>query len=457
MMLSGMILMRGEKSISILADILLDESIKVVLPNWIEAAKDLITYTLSSNSDSTKLPLNVLLPLQDKLIDFVQYGPTEYEITNKLQGEGLSNEWVVEVSLIKMILEMHDPRHYFCDLSEERSTSQVIWTQDSHVLRGTTIQMDFISIKSLKNTLVGGTEWLPRKMTEEVSEDKTGGRRGFVTSEATNDSKNNVRITTDSENASGEYTDSTSDDEMPGMIITTTKMKRAENMKSDKVDHSDPYSNEDQSESSSDESFDLDGVVKLRVKLDEQEAKLHSLRQKISYLDSAGDELEQGEEKITSMIHEVINQRDILNIPSRDGLEKAKVLLRRICELEDRVLCREVEVGQLKNNVSFFQLEASNHSGSRRLEKELSSDEHDSEDEISEPLNGDQDKSRGHQNEGIRTHDTDIESMASGHVVNLNQIEALNAGDESTAGNSTMYNSSIDGYSTGFSDGITRD
>mmetsp|Transcript_16090 Transcript_16090/g.37296 ORF Transcript_16090/g.37296 Transcript_16090/m.37296 type:complete len:1699 (+) Transcript_16090:225-5321(+) len=468
MMLSGMILMRGDKSIPILVDVLLDNTIKVVLPSWIEAAKDLISYIFSSNSDSANPILQVLLPVQDRLLEFVQYGPTENKATDKLRSDGLSNEWVVELSLIKMILEMHDPRHYFCDLSKERATSQVMWTKKSNVLNRAENRIDFVSIETLKDRIWRYGQRVSQKMTKENEVYSHRVLKGnFVPSDTTNEiNTNRDRNTAESDYSSDAFTDATSDDEMPGMIITTAKMMDSDIVKSDVLDHlgdCDSYSNGEQQYSSQDDSFNLDSVVELRLKLDQQEAKLYSLRQKISYLDNAGDELEQGEEKITNMINEIINQKDILHIPSRDGLKKAKALLLRICELEDRVLCREIEVGQLKNDVSFFELEASNHNQteSGRIDEKLSFSSHQeethSQDEISGPLNEGQDEILERVNEVIRTHDTDIESMASDQNFDLNQVTVLNGvNDDSTAGNSTMYNSSIDGYSAGFSAGLSR-
>lgn len=440
MMLSGMILMRGEKAISILVDVLLDDKIKLVLPHWIEAAKDLIGYTLTPNGYSTKPPLEGLLPLRQKLINFVNYGPTKNEAIQEFQSGGLSNEWVVEVSLIKMIIEMHDQRHYFCDLSQERATTQVLWTHESDIVNDTLNQFDFKSPKTLKNILYGNKEsHCPNALH---TNDTSGDNRGYEER--------------DSDYSSGEYTDSTSEDERPGMIITTTKMGNSEilnsDVSSDRARDSDSsYSQREESAAfqSNDDSFNLDSVVKLRVKLDEQEAKLHSLRQKVSYIDTTEDELEQREEKITSMIDEIVNQKDTLESPSKDGLEKAKALLLRICELEDRVLCREVEVGQLKNDVSFFQLEASGRTESRRLDDvSLSSSDLGaarSTDETSDP-----------REEEMPARDDDIKSVESPHALNLNQVSGLIDEDDSTVGNSTMYNSSIDGYSTGYSAGMSR-
>jgi hypothetical protein len=108
-----------------------------------------------------------------------------------------------------------------------------------------------------------------------------------------------------------------------------------------------------------DDDLDLDDVLKLRILLDEQEAKLEFLREKVENVEVAEKELMEQEERIGDMLDAVNNQKDtLLEDPSKRGLSKARKLLLRICELEERVLCREVEVGQLKNDITCFELEA---------------------------------------------------------------------------------------------------
>ena len=108
-----------------------------------------------------------------------------------------------------------------------------------------------------------------------------------------------------------------------------------------------------------DDSLDLDDALKLRIQLDEQEAKIDFLRDKILDLEHAENELVKQEERIGEMIGEIINSKDnIIQNPSKTGLSKARALLLRICDLEERVLCREVEVGQLKNDITLFELGA---------------------------------------------------------------------------------------------------
>ena len=107
----------------------------------------------------------------------------------------------------------------------------------------------------------------------------------------------------------------------------------------------------------------------------------------------------------------------------------------------------EVEVGQLKNDVTVFQLEASDRTNSRRA-TEYSSSTHSGVGRSSHESVPPQTPPR----------DEDINSIESGPAVNLNRILGVPEDDESTVGNSTMYDSSIDGYSAvgGYSEGMLR-
>ena len=418
MMLSGMISMRGEKAVSILANVLLDANINLVLPNWIEAAKDLIGFIVAPRNDFAAARLQGLLPLQEDLIKFVEHGSTKKGVVEKFPGSGASDDWVVEISLIKMILEIRDPKHYFCGLSKQQATTQVLWTLESDIVD----EIHHIDFESPKNLTV-----LLDKIPSPIA---------LLDNE------------TCSEYSSGVFTDEYSFNEMPRTITTkTAKVSEIEKSGLESVVDSASYSREESEQASSvDESFDIAGVEKLRVELDEQEAKLLDLRQKITSLDAEGAELTQREEKIGNMIDEISSQKEDLEKPSRDGLEKAKALLLRICELEDRVLCREVEVGQLKNDVTVFQLEASDRTDSRRLDENDSTSNHS---DVA-PNVDEQDVPKA-----PSSRDEDIVSVESGPQVNLNRV--LGVGDEeSSAGNSTMYDSSIDGYSEGYSTGMLR-
>jgi hypothetical protein len=83
------------------------------------------------------------------------------------------------------------------------------------------------------------------------------------------------------------------------------------------------------------------------------------LREKISAIQEAELDLLKQEERVGEMISRINNENDnLFESPTNQGLSNARSLLIRICELEDRVLCKEVEMGQLNNAISCFYLQA---------------------------------------------------------------------------------------------------
>lgn len=77
LMVTGMILMRGEKSLSVLANVLVNDRITMVQDHWIEVAKDLVGCHFSPQTDWTPSFLNDLRPSRSKLVDFIERGVSE--------------------------------------------------------------------------------------------------------------------------------------------------------------------------------------------------------------------------------------------------------------------------------------------------------------------------------------------------------------------------------------------
>ena len=125
-----------------------------------------------------------------------------------------------------------------------------------------------------------------------------------------------------------------------------------------------------------DETLGLDDVLQLRILLDEQEAKLDFLREKINIIHEAGGDLLEQEEKVGAMINEINNEKEsLIESPTNKGLSKARNLLLRISDLENRVLCKEVEVGQMTNRITFLELQAKEDIFDYMEESELSDTE----------------------------------------------------------------------------------
>jgi len=383
LMICGMILMRGDKALSVIANVILNENVQLVQDHWIDAARDLVGYLYSPQTEWTPSFLNDLRPLRAKLVEFVEQGASEN--APSISPEGLSSEWVVELSLIKMIVEMHDSDHTLSGLKPRRSGRKVLWTCEAAFLdpdsKEHLFQMDFKSLEELK------------EQSDELEEDELEALHRKNQTKKKHNSEGDVAGDDSSPNSS----DSESCDEAYGLLFQ--ELAFANTNESDKSSSDQHRSSDELLEpwipepprivrrkmryasatepisllNFDDAGLDLDEVLQLRILLDEQEAKLDFLREKVEDLEDHEDEFLEGEERLGEILDEVNSQKDILmlNHHPNKGLSSARRLLLRICELEDRILLREVEVGQLKNDVTLFQIEANNK---KRLDKLLASD-----------------------------------------------------------------------------------
>jgi hypothetical protein len=86
------------------------------------------------------------------LVDFIDRGVNED--APSIPPEGLLSEWVVELSLLKMIVEMHDTEHSFSGLVPKHAGKQVLWSRETGLadqnLRGHLVHMDFKSVSELR-------------------------------------------------------------------------------------------------------------------------------------------------------------------------------------------------------------------------------------------------------------------------------------------------------------------
>ncbi len=362
LMMTGMILMRGEKALSVLANVLLNDNIKMVQEHWVKAAKDLVGYLYSPQTEWTTNFLNDLRPLRTKLVDFVERGVSND--TPSIPPEGLLSEWVVESSLLKMIVEMFDSQHTLSGLRPRRAGRQVLWTREAAFLdpnsREHLMQMDFKSLAELK------------EQSDQFDED--GLQQRTKTNTHTNDDEEVGDLDDASTSSSSGYEllfrelsfrveEKNLDEPDNDTSLKDSKLKRRFIAEPPTIvrrriryaSASEPIS----LLKFDDDDMDLDDVLQLRILLDEQEAKLDFLRDKVTDLQAAEMDLLEQEDRLGEMLNEVNNQKDLLmsGVP-RKGLSSARKLLIRICDLEDRVRLREVEMGQLKNDISCFELEA---------------------------------------------------------------------------------------------------
>lgn len=372
LMLTGMIIMRGEKALPVIAEVLLSKNLEVVQSRWVETARDLVGYVYSPQSEKAKR--EGLLPLREELVDFIERGVSEDSSHFERSHNGLASEWVVELSLVKMVVEMHDSSHTHAGLKPRRAGSNVLWTCENEFLDAQCsshlFQMDYKSIVDLKGFSSQKAKNMlevsrrreqnyqlnfdaNRKVTLESVENENASRSGY---ELLFRELALGNPPTGSDGSDGDYDGASEEPCQPwprdqdiehgALPLSTPRANHASSAEPDSL-------------ISFDDDLDLDDELQLRILLDEQEAKLEFLREKMEEIEDTEVEVLEQEEKIGDILDDVNNQKDnLLNSPSSKGLASARKLLLRICDLEDRVLCREIEVGQLKNDITVFELEA---------------------------------------------------------------------------------------------------
>jgi hypothetical protein len=255
---------------------------------------------------------------------------------------------------MKMIVEMHDTHHNYAGLCARRSGFQVMWTLEPEFLNPESneylMQIDIMSIQELKRISKRQQKSLS-EFGSPVFDDSTSSKTGYdvlfgdlamvETKQDSDNSKDDVKT------------------EPAKRQPTVVKMTSSREHRFPQFPVRSHHAPNIASLLEFDDSLDLDDVLKLRIQLDEQEAKLEFLREKIEDLEDAEKELLEQEDRISEMINEIIHSKEnILESPSKAGLSKARMLLLRICDLEERVLCGEVEVGQLRNKITLFEMEA---------------------------------------------------------------------------------------------------
>jgi len=350
LMLTGMLLMRGDKAITILGHALLDENVKYVQPNWIKTAKDLLGYLFSPQIEWTQTSTKEQFPLREKLLGFIQNGPTT---DDDLDIGGLSNEWVVETSLVKMLVEMYDNLHNYSGLQPRRAGFQVMWTRESEFLDPDSceymMQMDFKTPSEMEDIVARQKKARATEIINYDENDENDEENGLKSPSgydvlfgalAMNYDRNPNESNEENPNREAKNV-SSQDQSMP--IVRPYYSKSKDYITSSMLDF--------------DDSLDLDELLKLRIQLDEQEAKLEYLRDKIADLQIAEYDFALQEDRISDMISEIIDSKDnMIESPSKAGLSKARALLLRICNLEERILCGEVEVGQLNNDIALMEM-----------------------------------------------------------------------------------------------------
>ena len=390
LLVSGMMLMRGtEKALSIIGSILMHSSIQNHPAPWKEVAKDLVAYLFSPQTEWTEGVVQELFPQREGLLEFLEVERTDK--FNRNSKNSPHGTWAVELSLVRMLVEMNDHKSSYSGLQAVKAGGgRVLWTKTDDARSSKLLHYQIRTIDSLRAEAQDG---LLSSDDDDDSKDASA-----ASSKDTSSSKDSTTRLTGYEQLFGDLAltttvyrngsdadasdeDSENDDSVGGTqqpltsiqdIQTQTKelmeelLMKPKRIMSTYATAAEPISLLDFDDDNS-ELYGLDDILQLRIQLDEQEVKLEFLSEKLSMLKVDEKDLLRQEEKISRLLQDCHDRQRLLlerhearhGSSQKSGLQQARALVLRLCELEERVLCREIEVQQLNMEIKAFQIEAS--------------------------------------------------------------------------------------------------
>ena len=130
MMISGMIQMRGDKAVSVISTVLLDDSICIVPSHYESAAKKLSVFIHSiPKPEECKMEDSVYIKSELNRF-FSLYDKKRHRNEETLTG---TTEWNVELSILRMLFEVNDPECKFSGLKKaELGDEEIRWEFDEN-------------------------------------------------------------------------------------------------------------------------------------------------------------------------------------------------------------------------------------------------------------------------------------------------------------------------------------
>jgi hypothetical protein len=344
LMLVGMILMRGEKALAVLASVLLDDSATVVAPNWIVAAKEMSAYLNSKEpSESEKSPQDAAL--RADLVKFLSTSSSKQRLNS--QPKDGASEWNAELSILNTLIEMHDSELMFGGLEAQCKGPDTIMRAESLGTVSTgTMSTDKPPTDIVRKSQSEGSSTIGLSMSQSVQDvlrlSSCDSRRldFYQPQEETFDGSDiEKKIPEDSKyyllfkglaNAN-HYQE---DEERDCSEDTRTVGNDSERVWNDvyaRLNRGTEYWNDNE-------------LLQLKVELADQAKRLSFLGKKVTKIRAEEVRMYAEEEKLYSLLHEATAQAEDV----RDGgLVHLRKLTLRLCDLEDRILCDEIEMQHL--------------------------------------------------------------------------------------------------------------
>lgn len=221
LMLMGMILMRGDKAFSVLLNVLLNENVTVLAPNWIVAAEGLKTFIKqheASNHNSQQF--------KDLVQELGVFGsPAQERKRLEVQPKNGSTEWNVELTLLRMLMDMHDRNRTCAGLRPNHGGGKkVVWTlSPNQPPSGSASQPSLTAGPSVLGAIKEDEE------LDETSQDASSESEGSVSQAG--DSSCNATMESRSSKANSRATKETRDDSSAGAKVLATGWKLVEEIR----------------------------------------------------------------------------------------------------------------------------------------------------------------------------------------------------------------------------------
>ena len=366
-MISGMIQMRGDKAVNVVSTTLLDDSITVVPSHYQNAAKklDIFIHGASTSmtasiddSDFIKTELNRFL--------------SSYHLKRHGGEESLTGttEWNVELSILRMLFEVNDPKSNFSGLKiEDTPDGEIRWVFDEnfeanhppkHIQTNINARLKSGNESSSQNSddspddsyTTFGADPLKFHQPQDDSTETTYETQATPTLNATKSSESNFGIhltisddSTESEriHTKNRLLDGTFDARVEPLEELATR-----SIQEERDDKSAAWNPAEQVRDDSHNRLDATGffwdeaqVTSLRFGLAQQASKLCLLRKRIM-------DIKEEESNHALRVHELFcrimgDNINVLEVPSPRTLFGARRLLARLNELETRLMENEVD------------------------------------------------------------------------------------------------------------------
>eukprot|EP00977_Amphora_coffeiformis_P024293 scaffold15421_cov168-Amphora_coffeaeformis.AAC.1 len=398
-MVSGMIQMRGDKAVNVVTTALLDDSITIVPSHYQNAAKKLGIF-MHGPSTPRAASIDDSSFIKSELNRFL----SSYHLKRHGGEESLTGttEWNVELSILRMLFEVNDPKSTFSGLKvEDTPDGEIRWVFDEnfevshlpkqiqakrniHLKNGSESSSQDSNDSPDDSYETFGADPLKFHQPPDDATETTYETQATHTLNATNTSESNLGINL---TASDDSTESERIHSKNRLFVDTFAARvespfdlNETSTQDERDDKPDTWSPAQQVEDDTQNRLDASGffwdeaqVTSLRVGLAQQANRLCTLRKRIM-------DIKEEESQHALRVHELFckimgDNSNVIEVPSPRSLFGARRLLARLNELENRLMENEVDsqhfcMGVAALNEEIFDLVP-------LLEEEVSSSESD--------------------------------------------------------------------------------